>query len=90
MSGGRSRTNTAEERVRRTTPEDNVPPSPARAQLQESLSVVDTVTQLAATLQDLQKQQLEDREEARVVGERTLFMGCEGLTRVWTSLIRWG
>ena len=46
MSGSRSRTNTAEERVRRTTPEDNVPPSPARGQLQESLSVVDTVTAL--------------------------------------------
>ena len=50
MSGSRSRTNTAEERVRRTTPEDGVPPSPARAQLEESLSVVDTVTALAATL----------------------------------------
>ena len=31
--------------------------------------MVDTVTALAATLQDLQKQQLEDREEARVVAE---------------------
>ena len=69
MSGSRSRTNTAEERVRRTTPEDGVPPSPARAQLQESLSVVDTVAALAATIQDLQKQQLEDREAARVVAE---------------------